>query len=253
MVTLTDPRAYGRSFSETYDAWYPTVTDANATARFVADRASGGLVLELGVGTGRLAVALRAAGLGVVGLDASPDMLTRCPTDIARLQADMALPPVRSGADVTVLCGFNTVFNLASEQRQQTLFHQMRPLASALILETMELGSRADAAETDTSTSTSTRATTQVGLKEVDDRQVLVTTTTQDHSSQTVVGRHLEITATGVVARPWILRWATTTQLDAMARAAGFDLTERYRSWDGDPWPTEPADTDGEVAISVYR
>jgi SAM-dependent methyltransferase len=40
-----------------------------------AARASGGPVLELGVGSGRVALAIAAAGIEVVGVDASPEML----------------------------------------------------------------------------------------------------------------------------------------------------------------------------------
>ncbi len=245
-LTLTDPQAYGRSFSETYDSWYSTVTDAEATAGFVADRCPGGVVLELGVGTGRLAVMLRRQGLEVIGLDASDSMLRRCPADVHRLQADMTQPPLRPGLDTIVLCGFNTVFNLASEQLQQNLFHRIRPLASVLILETMEL------AEPSGNGTRSVAADSQVGLKQVVDGTVVVTTTSQDAARQTVVGRHLEISNEAVVSRPWMLRWATVRQLDAMAAKAGFDLSERYGSWDETPWPGSVGN-EPSVAISVYR
>ncbi len=243
-MTLTDPRAYGHSFSETYDAWYSTVTDAEATARFVAKRCPTGTVLELGVGTGRLATALIDQGLQVVGLDASPDMLRRCPGTVHRVTADMSRPPLRPGLDATALCGFNTLFNLASEQSQQLLFRQIRPLATVLILETMDLGAPDPAATTES----------QVGIKQPMEGGVIVTATSQDHSRQTVVGRHLEISDAGVVARPWILRWTTVEQLDAMAGAAGFDLSERFSSWqESDTAGNDPAGNDPVVAISVYR
>ena len=55
-----DERSYGQAFADVYDDWYGTVTDIDATATAVARlaRVHPELpVLELGVGTGRLALA----------------------------------------------------------------------------------------------------------------------------------------------------------------------------------------------------
>ena len=71
---------YGRSFADVYDDWYREVSDVDATVARVAAlaaRRGGGRVLELGVGTGRLALPLAARGLAVTGVDASPEMLER--------------------------------------------------------------------------------------------------------------------------------------------------------------------------------
>jgi hypothetical protein len=48
---------YGDAFADVYDDWYPEVTDVAATVARMAELAGhGGSVLELGVGTGRLAL-----------------------------------------------------------------------------------------------------------------------------------------------------------------------------------------------------
>ena len=75
--------SYGDGFADVYDDWYADVTDVAATVELVAGLASesaGGRdgaprVLELGVGTGRLAFPLAAAGVEVVGVDTSDEML----------------------------------------------------------------------------------------------------------------------------------------------------------------------------------
>jgi len=79
---MTDPRSYGDTFADVYDDWY---ADLSPTAPFVASvlrllgdappTANSGRVLELGVGTGRLALPLATAGVAVTGLDASAAML----------------------------------------------------------------------------------------------------------------------------------------------------------------------------------
>ncbi|MEP7112704.1 MAG: methyltransferase domain-containing protein, partial [Ilumatobacteraceae bacterium] len=72
--------SYGDAFADVYDEWYQGISDVATTVEFLADVASVVTplpVLELGVGTGRLAVPLATRGLHVVGLDASEAMLTR--------------------------------------------------------------------------------------------------------------------------------------------------------------------------------
>ena len=58
-----DHRSYGDGFADVYDEWYADVTDVDATVmRMVELAGPGGRVLELGVGTGRLAVPIAHAG-----------------------------------------------------------------------------------------------------------------------------------------------------------------------------------------------
>jgi len=79
---------YGAVHAEVYDDWYgeggrfplaaagTPAEVADGVTTLVAD-AGGGPVLELGVGTGRLALPLAERGLDVTGLDDSPEMLGR--------------------------------------------------------------------------------------------------------------------------------------------------------------------------------
>jgi len=71
-------------FAHHYDVWAPSEVDD--VAFYVEQaRASGGPVVELGVGTGRVAVPIARAGVRVIGIDMSAEMLERC-----RLQAEQA-------------------------------------------------------------------------------------------------------------------------------------------------------------------
>ena len=58
-----------------YDAFYEGVFDTDGAVDLLVELAAGGPVLELGVGTGRLALPLAARGLEVHGIDGSPEML----------------------------------------------------------------------------------------------------------------------------------------------------------------------------------
>ena len=260
--------AYGRSFGDVYDRWYDGVTDAEATADFVVARHAGGPVLELGVGTGRLAAPLARRGLTVVGLDASADMLTRAPAGavgsadpagavepgdpggaragrVLPVLGDMRALPFRpgsadgAGAVGSVLVAFNTLFNLTTPEGQAALLRDLARLLddrAPVIIEMLDVAVLVDGPD---------RA---IGLRGRQVDPLVVTATTLDRSAQLLNGRHLEITDGGIRVRPWLLRWATADQLDAMAEAAGLRLDERLGSWSG-----APADHDGATVISVYR
>ena len=67
---------YGEHIAEVYDEWY-TGLDTEAAAECLATLAGRGPVLELAVGTGRVALPLAARGLEVQGIDASPAMVAK--------------------------------------------------------------------------------------------------------------------------------------------------------------------------------
>ena len=50
-----DPGTYGRSFADVYDSWYGDLTDPTATVAFIRRFGRSLALLELGVGSGRLA------------------------------------------------------------------------------------------------------------------------------------------------------------------------------------------------------
>ncbi len=232
--------AYGRSFADVYERWYDGVSDARATARFVAERCGTGPVVEVGVGSGRLAVPLTEAGCAVIGVDASAPMLDRCPRapGLTLVRADMRALPL-AGPIAGALIAFNTLFNLTSEAEQLDL---LVALASTLaddgsvVIEALDVSALASGPEH------------SIGVRSVDDHGLTVSATQMDRNKQTLSGQHLQIDDRGVVVRPWRLRWLTPTQLDRLADRAGLTLHERYRSWRCEPF------VDGsETHISVYR
>lgn len=238
---------YGESFADVYDDWYRNVTDAGATARFVVARCEGRPVLELGVGTGRLARPLADLGATVVGVDVSAAMLAQCgagpsvrggrPGRLDLIRADMAALPLRAGFGV-VLIGFNTLFNVIDAAGQQrVIVEAARVLApdGAVIVEASNL------ALAGASGWSIAPGRALVG-------GVAVVATVVDADAQTIAGQHVEITDRGVRHRPWALRWAEPSEVDRYAARAGLDLAERYRSWGG-----ERFDESSDSHVSVYR
>ena len=78
-----------------YDPWSRSVVE---DVSFYVDEAvrSGGPVLELGVGTGRIAIPIAAVGIQVVGVDLSEGML-----EVARERAELAAVIGRPAARAT--------------------------------------------------------------------------------------------------------------------------------------------------------
>jgi SAM-dependent methyltransferase len=118
--------AYDR-LGQAYDAWCRSVIE---DIPFYVDLAvqTGGPVLELGVGSGRVAVPTALAGVSVVGVDSSPAMLELArrraephQIDLRLVEADIrALPDLGRFALVTI--PFRALLHLATEdERRQVL------------------------------------------------------------------------------------------------------------------------------------
>ncbi|MDH4280324.1 MAG: class I SAM-dependent methyltransferase [Acidimicrobiia bacterium] len=251
-LDLTRPDAYGQAFDDVYDDWYGSHrtpgAKLDAMVRFVTERCPSGVVVELGVGSGRLAVPLHRAGLLVIGVDASQPMLSRCPPSILRVAADMGgLPfrafraqraPDRGAATVapTFLCGFNTLFNVGSTDGLDRLLAAVASLRATLIVEMLNI---------EVLPTEPTRSTDLAPFPV--DRGIVVSSTSADVTNRRLAGRHLEITDRGVVSRPWLLHLVGHDELDDRAAGHGLHTVERYRSWEAEPFGV----TD-HTSISVY-
>ena len=114
-----------------YDAWCRSVLE---DIPFYVDLAvrSGGPVLELGVGSGRVAVPTALAGVRVVGIDSSPAMLELARrrakphnVDLRLLEADMRmLPDLGTFALVTI--PFRALLHLSSDEERRGLLTAVR-------------------------------------------------------------------------------------------------------------------------------
>lgn len=236
------PATYGDGFAEVYDDWYAEVSPPDATARFLAARTTGP-VLELGSGTGRLAGPLRAAGVPVVGLDASRAMLARSAQRhpaVPVVAADMAELPVRDGAFGAVLVAFNTLFNLPTPSLQRRCLTQARRAIrpdGIVVVEAFVPGAGAD------------DATDHVDVVRLDADLVVLRVSRTDPERGTVHGHHVELRdGEPVRLRPWQVCFASPGSLDEMAAAAGLELATRHGGW-----ASEPFGPDSDAHVTVYR
>jgi SAM-dependent methyltransferase len=112
-----------------YDPWSVSVTED--VGFYVAEaRHAAPPVVELGVGTGRIAVPIAAEGIRVIGVDSSPGMLEVCRehaevagvADLVDLRlGDLRTPPVSERVEL-VLCPFRSFLHMhADEERLAAL------------------------------------------------------------------------------------------------------------------------------------
>ena len=79
---------YGDRIAEIYDALYEGRLDTDGAVELLAGLAGAGPVLELGIGTGRLAVPLAERGIEVHGIDASAGMVAKLRETGASIQTE---------------------------------------------------------------------------------------------------------------------------------------------------------------------
>ena len=244
-----DASTYGDRFADVYDDWYGDVTDVGACTQRLADlvdQAGGGPVLELGIGTGRLALPLAERGLDVHGIDASPGMLDRLRTKpgaerLRLTEGDMVdLDLIGAPPFALVFAAFNTFFNLGTAADQARCLDRVAARLAPdglFVLEAFVPSDRGDP---------SSRGT--VTPRRITADEVVLTASLHDPDDQTITGQHIHLSTRGIRLRPWHLRYLTPGQLDAMAEAAGLALAWRHGGWDESPFGP-----DSGVHVSAYR
>ncbi|HEY7545747.1 MAG TPA: methyltransferase domain-containing protein [Blastocatellia bacterium] len=236
-----DISTYGESVAPSYDAMYPAYDEAMITT--LTELARGGRALELGIGTGRVALPLKEKGIEVHGIDASPSMIEKLR---AKPGGENILVTMGNFADVAiegeyqlVYVVFNTFFALLMQEEQLRCFERVAPRLSsggAFVIEAFVpdqarfIGGQ------------STRAV-QVTLD-----RVRLDVAMHDGVSQLITAQHVHITEQGIKLIPIQLRYAWPSEMDLMARLAGLKLRARWDDWTGKPFTAE-----NQKHISVYE
>lgn len=242
-----DITSYGAGFAEVYDRWYQDMGDLDGCVAGLARLAAAvdGPVLELGVGTGRVALPLSERVSHLTGVDASPEMLAHLRSKpgadrLTVIEGDMADVPVPTGSRYgLVYFTFNTFFTLMTVDDQARC---LRGVAEVLVDggHVVVEGFVPDDDPPDVEgVIVPVRMTTDT---------VVLTATLRDPFDQTIAGQHIELDADGPHLHPWFIRYTRPDELDRMAAAAGLELVERSAGWLG-----EPFDDTSSQHVSVYR
>jgi len=234
-----DERIAARYDESSADMFDPEVVEP--AVGLLAELAGSGRALELGIGTGRIALPLAQRGVPVHGIELSEAMAARLRAkpggeEIGVTIGDFATTRVDGTFSVAYLV-FNTILNLTTQAAQVACF---RNVASHLepggcfVVEVEVPGlQRLPPGET---MQVFHFSETRWGLDEY------------DVATQGLVSHHFEI-VDGRLERVSVpFRYAWPSELDLMAELAGMRLRER---WSG--WRREPFTSDSRSHVSVWE
>jgi SAM-dependent methyltransferase len=224
---------YGAAFADVYDEWYTGISDAEVSADLVAAiaRRSAGerrpRVLELAVGTGRLAIPIAGREIDVVGIDTSPEMLAhlhaRDPEQRVRTIVGDMVDDLPAGPFDVALVAYNSLFNLDGRERQQACFHAVAARLAPRGRFVVEAFVPEDPP----------RVGTVVAVRSMTTREVVLSISEHDPANQLAHGQFVSfVDGERVRLRPWSIRYAPPGELDAMGAAAGLTIEDRWEDFE---------------------
>jgi SAM-dependent methyltransferase len=217
----------------------PAVVDP--VVDFLADLAGHGAALELGIGTGRIALPLARRGIRVHGIDLSAAMVARLRArpgaeQIGVTIGDFATTTVEGRFSVAYLL-FNTIMNLTTQDSQIACFQNvaahLEPGGCFVIEVMVPALQRLPPGETVRAFDVTP---THLGFDEY------------DVASQGLISHHYSVIDDKLEVGSIPFRYAWPSELDLMARLAGMTLRER---WSG--WKREPFTSDSTSHVSVWK
>ena len=209
----------------------------------LAGLAGDGRVLELAIGTGRVALPLAARGITVEGVDASAAMVERLRAkpggeSIPVTLGDMAQVPV-SGQFRLVYLVANTLFGLFSQPRQAECFGSVARVLDPGGLFVIECFVP-DLARFDRDQ--------RVQAQSVTEDSATIEVSRHDKIQQRVTTQVITLDGQGMHLRPVAIRYSWPAELDLMAGRAGLRLAERHAGWDRRPFTSASTSH-----VSVYQ
>jgi SAM-dependent methyltransferase len=225
-----DERVAARYDEWTVDMFDPAVVDP--VVDFLADLAGGGRALELGIGTGRIALPLAARGVAVHGIELSQAMVARLRAkpggeDIGITIGDFATATLGQTFAVAYLV-FNTIMNLTTQDAQVACFRNVAAHLEPGGCFVIEVGvpelQRLPAGETIRPFHVSE---SRLGFDEID----VATQALTSHNFEFVDGQVERFSAP--------FRYVWPAELDLMAELAGMRLRERFAGWKREPFTHE--------------
>ncbi|HCW00549.1 MAG TPA: SAM-dependent methyltransferase, partial [Acidimicrobiaceae bacterium] len=87
-----------------------------------------------------------------------------------------------------------------------------------------------------------------VSVRDVSIDRVMLDVVATNRAAQTITGQRIVMTAAGNRFFPYLLRYATPDQLDAMADVAGLERVDRTEDWRGTPFSD-----DSSQHVSTWR
>lgn len=230
-MTQIGDNNYGDLYAEVYDDLFQNRDDLDVVSQSLASLAARGSVLEFGIGTGRIALALAQQGLTVYGIDNSEAMLRKLRAKpgadrITAILGDCTTTHVDAAFSL-VFIAFSSIFLLGAQDTQVACFENaarhLRP-GGAFVVESF------------VHDRTHWKEGQEVVTTRIAEDFVALRFGLLDPVNQIIRTQHLELSPDGIRFRPNRLRFIYPSEMDLMARLAGFKLRERWRDWSGAPF-----------------
>lgn len=223
--------SFGEDTAEIYDSTSQR-GDEEATVAFLERMADGGRVLELAIGTGRIALPLAARGVDVEGIDIAPAMVAKLRAkpggeQITVTMGNFADVPV-AGSYRLIFVVFNTLFNLLTQDEQVRCFENVATHLTDDGVFVVEAFVPANLYRL--------RNDQYVDAEAIGVGNVRLDVGRHDPVSQTLDETHVHLSRYGVRLHPIVTRYAWPSELDLMARIAGLRLHERWSGWNSEPF-----------------
>jgi SAM-dependent methyltransferase len=242
-----DPSTFGELYAEDYDALHDPGT-TNDAVKLLADlagpvgRVGSGRLLELAIGTGRIALPLARRGLDIHGIDGSSEMVEKLRSKpggdaIPVAIGDYASVEVEGHFDLIFLV-FNTLFNLSTQGDQLRCFANVsRHLSEGgvFLVETFV----PDLRQFEDDQYCRTR---QLGFE-----TAWLDLARHDPVDQRIEYQRVHVSKDGIRMNPLVMRYAWPAEIDLMARLAGLQLKDRWGDWNRSPFTAS-----SEMHVSVY-
>jgi SAM-dependent methyltransferase len=219
---------YDESEGETFES-----AAVESVVDFLVDLAGGGTALELGIGTGRIALPLSRRGVRVHGIDLSTAMVARLQAkpgaeDIGVTIGDFATTRVEGTFSLAYLV-FNTIMNLTTQDEQVACFQNVAAHLAPGGRFVIEVGvpdlQRLPPGETFRPFHVSA---THIGFDEY------------DVARQGLISHHYTAGPDGNLEPSSIpFRYVWSAELDLMARIAGMTLRDRFAGWRREQFTSE--------------
>ncbi len=222
------PGAYGERIAADYDELHAHMDPAHAV-KALAALAGGGRVLELGIGTGRIALPLAARGVEIHGVDASDAMVAELRAKpggdaIPVTMGDFADVGVEGEFDL-IFVAFNTFFALLSQQEQVRCVRNVAARLSPVGVFVVEAFVPDMCRYDDSGQSLHEQRT--------DDEHAVFHVSQLDRAQQRISTRFVSINGEHASQYPIEIRYVWPSELDLMAQLAGLRLRERRGDWQG--------------------
>jgi SAM-dependent methyltransferase len=233
------PSTYGDAWAEIYDE--EASISPPREVELLADLAGDGPVLELGVGTGRVAVPLAERGLEVHGLDPSQGMLARLREKSDRVHIHKGvMDDFDLGLEFSlVYVVFSTIFAPLTQEEQLATFEavarHLRTGGAFVVQAFVPDLTRFDRGQ-------------RLGAIDVRIGRLVLEATRVDRAQQQLTGQRVVLTEDGARLYPLMIRFAYPPELDLMARLAGLRLRDRWADFERRPY-----DAASDAHVSVYE